>query len=54
MAGLIAEYPAKHLADFTPEDRAAMRRFEQGKSHRRQGRTDLLGKCPHYDAGWNA
>lgn len=49
-----AEYPAKHYADFTTEDRIAMRRYEQGRSHAKQGRADLIGVCPHYDAGFNA
>lgn len=45
------EYPAKPYAEFTTDDRQAMRRYERGKAHARQGRTDLLGACPHYDAG---
>ncbi|MCP4986404.1 MAG: hypothetical protein GY928_10180 [Colwellia sp.] len=48
-----APYPNKEYADFTTEDREAMRRYEQGKSHAKQGRTDLLNKCQHYDAGYN-
>lgn len=48
---MTAEYPAKPYADFTSADRAAMRRYEQGKAHAQQGRNDLVGKCPHYDAG---
>ena len=54
MTSLIAEYPAKHLADFTVDDQRAMRRYEQGKVHAKQGRTDLLGQCEHYDAGFNS
>lgn len=49
---MIAEYPAKHYADFTVTDRRAARRYNQGKSHAKQGRTDLLGQCEHYDAGY--
>lgn len=49
---MIAEYPHKPLADFTEADRIASRRFAQGKSHAKQGRTNLLGKCRHYDAGF--
>jgi hypothetical protein len=49
-----AQYPAKPYADFTAADRQAMRRFEQGKVHAKQGRDDLVGKCPHYDAGHKA
>lgn len=45
------EYPAKHYKDFTRADASAMRRYEQGKSHGKQGRTDLVGQCAHYDAG---
>lgn len=48
---MTAQYPAKPYADFTTADRIAMRRFEQGRVHAKQGRTDLLGNCPHYDAG---
>lgn len=49
-----AEYPAKHYADFTTSDRVAMRRYAQGRAHAKQGRTDLLGVCQHYDAGFKA
>lgn len=48
---MIAEYPRKHLAQFTAGDRTAARRYAQGKSHAKQGRRDLLGKCQHYDRG---
>ena len=53
-SALFADYPSKHMADFTPADREASRRFEQGRSHAKQARTDLLGLCPHYDAGFHA
>lgn len=48
---MLAEYPRKPLADFTEADRTASRRYEQGKSHAKQGGRDLLGKCEHYDIG---
>ena len=51
---IAATYPAKDYAEFTVSDRRAARRFAQGQSHAKQGRTDLLGICPHYDAGWNS
>ena len=51
---LTAEYPNKHYVDFTQEDRRAQRRYDQGKNHAMQGRTDFLGECPHYDAGFYA
>lgn len=47
-----AEYPNKPYADFTTADRIAMRRYHQGEAHALQGRTDLLGLCDHYDAGY--
>lgn len=40
--------------DLSAAGRRAMRRYEQGASHARQGRTDLLGICPDYDAGFDA
>lgn len=48
---MIAEYPRKHLSKFTEQDRLAARRYNQGKTHAKQGRRDLLGKCGHYDRG---
>lgn len=45
---------SKNLADFTTQDRVFSRRYEQGQIHARQGRTDLLGLCPAYDAGFEA
>tara|TARA_R110000772_G_scaffold116109_1_gene221125 strand:+ start:50 stop:250 length:201 start_codon:yes stop_codon:yes gene_type:complete len=48
---MTCEYTNKHFSDYTTADRAAFRRFAQGKSHAAQGRTDLVGQCPHYDAG---
>lgn len=30
------------------------RRFSQGYCHAAQGRTDILGQCPIYDAGFKA
>lgn len=51
---LVANYPAKHFADFTVADRVAARRYDQGSAHARQGRTDLYGTCEHYDAGFDA
>lgn len=50
---IIANYPAKDYAEFTTADRRAARRFSQGYSHAKQGRTDLKGQCPHYDAGFD-
>lgn len=52
MTKLVAEYPNKCYADFSVADRKAMRRYEQGKIHAKQGRTDLYGICEHYDAGF--
>ncbi len=49
---MTCEYLSKNLADYTAADREAFRRYSQGQSHAKQGRTDLLGKCPHYDAGY--
>ena len=49
---MLAEYPRKPLEDFTQADRVAARRYAQGKSHAKQCRKDLLGKCQHYDAGY--
>lgn len=49
-----ATYPAKDFAEFTIADQRAMRRYEQGVSHAKQSRTDLLGQCEHYDAGFYA
>jgi len=40
--------------DMTQAARIAMRRYAQGEIHGRQGRTDLYGQCPHYDAGFEA
>jgi len=51
---MIPEYPAKHFAEWTPDDARAARRYSQGKIHARQGRNDLIGDCPHYDAGYAA
>lgn len=51
---MYAPYPSKHYADFTTADREAMRRYEQGVSHAKQGRADLFGQCQHYDAGYAA
>ena len=48
------DYPSKPLADQDTADRRAARRYAQGNSHARQGRTDLYGQCPHYDAGFDA
>lgn len=53
-APLVAKYPNKPYANFTQDDQRAMRRYEQGKVHAMQGRTDLIGECPHYDAGFYA
>ena len=50
---LFSDYPYKPLAELTEEDREASRRYAQGESHAKQARTDLLGKCPHYDAGYS-
>lgn len=52
MEGLTPEYPKKDYKDFTQDDREAMRNYEQGKSHKKQGRKDLVGKNKHYDAGY--
>jgi hypothetical protein len=49
---MIGTYPRKHLSQFTEADRVAARRYEQGKSHAKQLRQDLLGKCEHYDRGY--
>ena len=38
----------------TEKTREAHRRYNQGKSHARQGRTDLLGQCNAYDRGHRA
>lgn len=44
----------KTFADSTLQDRVLSRRYSQGQSHARQGRTDLLGLCSAYDAGFEA
>lgn len=46
----------KELAQYDHDtaSRRAMRRYEQGSIHARQGRTDLYGICEHYDAGFEA
>lgn len=54
MNPMINTYLNKHFADFTAADREALRRYDQGQAHAKQGRTDLLGQCPHYDAGYKA
>lgn len=48
MSPILAKY------DHDEDSRRAMREFEQGASHARQGRTDLLGLSPSYDEGFAA